>query len=513
MLLIMEDEDKPTQRRGEFQIYPNSGTERAMLGQMRAHNDVYNRLLDINRQREDDGLPFLTVREMEDVVKAWWRSDPDINACNAQSLQVTAKRVAQAVGTYSKRSYQYKTRLTKAENKAKKAGREITEAELKKVGKKPGFPRFKSLERYPGWGYKTYGDGWKIIETKGKFGKLRLTIGKMQYHMAMRGETRFSGTPKTAEIMRKQGKWFISVVFTITNGSEKRECGKGTTSFDWGVEHLLTKARKVGDNSAKIEIVENPRLMNKNLGKLRDLDHAICLEVMVAKELSGFDPDAKLKPGEKIKPTPKLSRLYRQRACLLGKMQRQRKDKHHKETTLLVNQNAHIGTESLNVAAMTRKAKAKENPNKPGEYLPNGARSRAGRTRGILDTAPSMLLNMLDYKAVEAGTLFDVANTIKLKPTQRCHICGYAEKKELNDRTHVCKKCGCTCGRDVNAALTIMRWMKEGDFWLSPGQTVWNRAGRSATRKVNRSVKSRTCGSSCLSQGKLETPPIAALAV
>ena len=47
--------------------------------------------------------------------------------------------------------------------------------------------------------------------------------------------------------------------------------------------------------------------------------------------------------------------------------------------------------------------------------------------------------------------------------------CGDIVKKALSERTHECA-CGCQCGRDENAAKTILRWMTEGDFWSGTGQ-------------------------------------------
>jgi len=59
----------------------------------------------------------------------------------------------------------------------------------------------------------------------------------------------------------------------------------------------------------------------------------------------------------------------------------------------------------------------------------------------------------------------------KVKPTQRCHGCGAIVKKTLKDREHLCA-CGIRCGRDENAAKTLLRWMLEGDFWLGTDQAV-----------------------------------------
>jgi putative transposase len=62
-----------------------------------------------------------------------------------------------------------------------------------------------------------------------------------------------------------------------------------------------------------------------------------------------------------------------------------------------------------------------------------------------------------------------LADTRKVKPTQRCHCCGELVKKALSERRHVCA-CGADCGRDENAARTLLRWLLEGEFWLGTSQ-------------------------------------------
>jgi putative transposase len=127
-----------------------------------------------------------------------------------------------------------------------------------------------------------------------------------------------------------------------------------------------------------------------------------------------------------------------------------------------------IATEELKVAAMTRRPKMKIDED-TGEALPNGTAAKSGLNRGILDAAPSMLLGMCKTKAEEAGSWLALANTRKLKPTQRCHRCGAIVKKALSDRVHECG-CGCRSDRDANAALTLLRWLKEEDVWLGTSQ-------------------------------------------
>ncbi|MDA8093332.1 MAG: zinc ribbon domain-containing protein [Betaproteobacteria bacterium] len=63
---------------------------------------------------------------------------------------------------------------------------------------------------------------------------------------------------------------------------------------------------------------------------------------------------------------------------------------------------------------------------------------------------------MLRPKAEEADTALREANTRKLKPTQRCPRSGRLVPKSLSQRTHQCPVGGTACGRDENAARTLL---------------------------------------------------------
>ena len=82
-----------------------------------------------------------------------------------------------------------------------------------------------------------------------------------------------------------------------------------------------------------------------------------------------------------------------------------------------------------------------------------------------------MLLGMISYKAEEAGCRFVLSETKRIKPTQRCAVCGKAEKKELGQRLHECS-CGFVASRDRNSALVCLIdavW-PDHDERLSKGQ-------------------------------------------
>jgi putative transposase len=152
-----------------------------------------------------------------------------------------------------------------------------------------------------------------------------------------------------------------------------------------------------------------------------------------------------------------------------GKIARQRHDFYHKLSAALIGRFAFLASEELSPANMSKAPKPKPDPENPGAFLPNGAARKAGLNRSILDAAGSKLLGMLRTKAAEAASVFALANTRAVKPTQRCHRCGALVAKDLSQREHRCA-CGCVCGRDENAAKTLLRWLCEGNFWSGTGQ-------------------------------------------
>ena len=433
------------------------------------HCRAYNALLEEHRRRYETAEPAFNFTAMCREITSWRGRVEALDNLNAQSLQVTAKRANLAFEAFFRRV---------------------------KAGDTAGYPRFKSLNRFTGWGYKTYGDGWKLrtklTNKQFTYDRLHLTgVGDMR----IRGQGRFVGSPKTCEVLHRKGQWHLSVTFDVAEHRVQRPTGTQVAAFDWGVKTLLTIVQSDG---TKVE-VENPRWLTNQLGAIKALQRAISV-AETAISLAHKQPvEWKIPPAAM---TAKLKRLYAQLRAVHGKLARQRKDFYHKLTTRLVEQYAFLGTEELAVKKMTQR------PDKvvdaaTGEALPNGAQKKARLNRGILDAAPSMLLGLLGYKAEEAGNALAMANTRVVKPTQRCHKCGVLVPKTLDERTHQCT-CGCVCDRDENAAKTILRWMLEGPGWFKADVV---------SRKAKEPSKKRCTLGTSGGRKALETPPIAAIAV
>jgi putative transposase len=390
---------EPVNRNVAYRLYPTAKQETAMLEIKRGHQRLYNAALEQRRAAWKRQRLSVTRTAQEKDLTTLRADDETIRGLNAQSSQLTLKRLDLAFQAFFRRS---------------------------KAGETPGFPRYKSLKRFKGWGYKTHGDGWRLETGQTmRHGHLRLQgVGKVR----LRGGSRTPGIPRTCDITHKHGKWYASITLSC---QPERPAGTAILAFDWGIETYATLA--AADDACKP--IANPRFLRQSEDTLkaanRERDH-------------------------KTKGSRAWRTWHQTVAKTHGKMARQRKDFHHKLSARLVGQAGALFTEQLRVANMTRRPKPKPG-DMPGTHLPNGAAAKAGLNKAILDGAPAAFLGMTRYKAVEAGVVYAEAPTARLKPTQRCHACWRIEQKRLDERWHSCP-CGAECSRDENAAVVLLWW-------------------------------------------------------
>jgi putative transposase len=383
-----------------YALYPNATQEAALLDMKGSHQRLHNAALEQRISAwQRCGISVKFTDQCKDLT-ALRAADPEYKALNAQSSQVTLKRVDLAMQSFFRRV---------------------------KSGETPGFPRFKSFDRFSGWGYKTHGDGWRLTPGEGfRHGRLRLSgIGNLR----IRGKARLKGEPVTCEISHKAGRWQASVTLEVR---PNRECGSGAAGMDWGVETFATLVHADG----RVQEIPNPRWV-----KRAEVDLAEAQRV-----LSRRKGPVGRKPSKRwLKAKARVTRIQR-------KTTNQRLNFLHQESTKLVKALGFIATETLNVKAMT--ASAKRTVEEPGKNV----QKKAGLNRSILDTAPAAFLSITKAKAEEAMAEWVDVPTKTVKPTQTCRKCGHQRKKTLKERLHVCKECGHTEKRDVNAAWVMLNW-------------------------------------------------------
>ncbi|TDO33909.1 transposase [Kribbella sp. VKM Ac-2527] len=110
-----------------------------------------------------------------------------------------------------------------------------------------------------------------------------------------------------------------------------------------------------------------------------------------------------------------------------------------------------IRVEDLRVAQMTRRPKPKSDPQRPGRYLPNRRRAKAGLNRGILANGWGDLVTRLEHKATGRVEKVNPAYT-----PQTCSVCGHcAPGNRESQAVFRCVACGHQANADVNAAVNI----------------------------------------------------------
>jgi transposase len=155
------------------------------------------------------------------------------------------------------------------------------------------------------------------------------------------------------------------------------------------------------------------------------------------------------------KGSAKRARTVRAMARITACVADRRKDWADKVSTRLVRDNDLIVLERLNIAGMTRKPAPKPDPELPGAFLPNRARSKAALSRGILASCWGTLAERLEQKAEASGVA-----VIYVDPrftSQQCHACGHTATESRESQAQFrCVECGHEDHADRNAARNIL---------------------------------------------------------
>ena len=385
-------------RKVTYRLYPSEKQSGRMLEMLRLHQRLYNAGLEQRIHAYKDRNISLSYEDQAKELTLLRAEDPQYEGMNAQSEQVTLRRLDRAYKNFFRRVAK---------------------------GEKAGFPRFKSLDRYNGWGYASHGDGWKFkIGENHINGTLKLSsVGYLQARGRARkndySKERDPGIPKTMEMIHKNGKWFASITFK--RDMPERSSGGSVVGIDWGTSKFLT----IVDSFGNITEAKNPRLMKHFEAKLKKSQ----------KDLSRKKKGSNNRKKSRIK----LVKIHE-------KLANKREDHLHQKSAEIIKFSQHIATEKLNIKAMTA----------------SGGSYKKALNRSILDTSPGEFFARLEYKAEEAGIQYTKVPTRKVKPSQTCACCGKQEKKKLSERIHDCKECGFRCDRDVNAALVMINYALTG---------------------------------------------------
>jgi len=260
-------------------------------------------------------------------------------------------------------------------------------------GKKPGYPRFKSFDRYDSFTLKQA--GWKLIGKELQINK----IGSFKLFLSRPIE----GDIKTVTIRKTStGRWYVT--FSCDNVPSKPlpKTGK-SIGVDVGCESFLT--------TSEGEKVDNPRFYQRTKKLL----------IKRQKSLSHKKRNFNRRKKTRILVAKAHEKIFNQR-----------RDFHFKIARKLLQAYDTICIENM-----------------------NHFKSHRSLNRSMRDVAWFNFFNILLFKAEEAGK--EVIKVPARNTSQACSECGKTVLKSLSVRVHKCPHCGLSIDRDINAARNIKR--------------------------------------------------------
>lgn len=253
---------------------------------------------------------------------------------------------------------------------------------------------------------------------------------------ALRDCVASGGTIKTARFTKRGGYWYVSLSVTVPESNTKtpsqsdinRLQNNGPVGVDLGVKTFAALSNT--------QTIENPRSYQKNKDRVNS----------IRRELSRKTKGSNSRKVVAKKLSKTLHRIDLQKKTWLNIIS---KDLTTRFETIVV--------ENLNVSGMTSTPKPKEDPNKPGHFLPNGASAKSGLNREILDVSFYEFRRQLEYKSQWYGS--NVVLVDRFFPSSKtCSSCGWINKDlTLSDRMFICD-CGLNMDRDLNASKNILAY-------------------------------------------------------
>lgn len=364
-------------RAHKFKLYPNQAQRSKLTHWLNLCCQLYNACLQQRREAWKRQRKSLWLFDQQNQLPEMKLENPEFKTVNAQMLQDVCNRADKAFKGFFRRL---------------------------KMGKIPGYPRFKSTPRYRSFTHP------QADHAKWKLSHLRIpSFGWVRWRppAILEGVTRV----KTITIKREADGWYAILSCEIETPEPLPTMDK-TVGIDLGLENLvMTSDGEILGDLAPLKYAER---------KLRRQQR------IVSRRKKGSN--------RRRKAVQILARRYQDLA-------RARNDQLHKISRKLVNENDVICIEDLDIQRL----------------INLGGRNAQGRglRRNFRHAALGALTWMLTYKAEEAGR-----RLVKVDPRGTSQICSRCEErvpKELQDRKHDCPHCGLSLHRDHNSALEILK--------------------------------------------------------
>lgn len=353
----------------QYRLYPSPIQEKSLEVMLDASRNVYNMALEERKILYDIEKISVSKKDGYKLAKRYKKTFRFAKKVHSHVLQVCIEDLDEAFAAFFKRVQNHE---------------------------KAGYPRFKSKKRWHSFGFKQYGNGFKIDGRR-----LRISgVGRI----AVRWHRPYHGEIKTCRLIRKAGKWFVSLACEVP-AANALPATEQAIGIDVGINALAT----LSDGQK----VENPRWYRNAQRKLR----------LKQRQL------ARAQKGSKQRKK-KVQAVQREHQHIKN----QRKDFLDRLVFHLVQNYDLIVLENLQIQNMIK-----------NKHL----------NKSILDAGWGYFKKRLFHKAADAGREVRLVHPAYTSKT--CSNCGRLfEDLSLADRWLDCP-CGLSLDRDHNAAINILK--------------------------------------------------------
>jgi putative transposase len=377
----------------KFRLRPTARQHVALGKCLASHRELYNAALQERRDAWRLRGTSVSYGDQSAQLRGIREVRPDVAVWSFSSQQATLRRLNRAFASFFRRV---------------------------KAGEPPGYPRFKSANRFDSVAWPKDGDGcrWhpdtRRVYLQG-IGQVKVTVHR-QVH----------GRVKTIQV-RRQGRNWMLVLSCDDVPTRPLKPSRAAAGVDVGIASFATTSD--GDH------VPNPRW-----GRVAAARLSRAHQVLARKQRGS---------NNRAKARATVAARYR-------KLANQRRSFHHQVARALVADYGLLVVENLTVRNMVRRPTPRPDPDRPGGFLPNGAAAKTGLHQSIHDAGWAQFVSILRAKAEEAGRV--VIDVDARHTSDRCEACRHtAKENRASQAVFSCRRCGHTANADEHAARNILR--------------------------------------------------------
>jgi putative transposase len=377
----------------KFRMRPTARQHVALARCLTSHRELYNAALQERRDAWRLHRKGISYGDQSAQLKDIREVRPDVVVWSFSSQQATLRRLNRAFAAFFRRV---------------------------KAGETPGYPRFKSAHRFDSVEWPQDGDGCRWHPQTRRVYLQGIGHVKVSVHRRMEGRV------KTIQVRREGRRWTLVLSCDDVPTRPLQPTGNAA-GVDMGIASFATTSAG--------EHVPNP-----GHGRAAEAKLGTAQTVLSRKQRGSNN---RRKARETV-------------AARHRKIANQRRNFHHHTTNLLVASYDLLVVEDLKIKNMVRRPARRPDPDRPGEFLPNGAAAKTGLNRSIHDAGWARFVSILRAKAEEAGRV--VIDVDPRHTSDRCEACGYAaEENRVSQARFCCQRCGHTVDADEHAARNILR--------------------------------------------------------